>query len=208
MRAPLRWAYAHLNLRHNPFGELPPDERAEVAVVEVGAWLERLGAGRFALQVLGEPGRGKTTHLLALRAELPEATYRHVGEDEHLRAADVAPGRPTMIDECQRLRPRVRRRIFAREGALVIGSHADHTPELVRAGYAVETVRPASELSVKKLAQMFEARIEHARRSPGPVPRIRAETLQALVAEFGTHVRAMEHALYERFQRLTEVADV
>jgi fumarate reductase flavoprotein subunit len=65
--------FAHLNLRFNPFGELDLHLRADVAVVDLADWPKRLAAGRFAIQFLADCGRGKTTHLLALRRHFPDA---------------------------------------------------------------------------------------------------------------------------------------
>ncbi len=206
---PLTPPFVHLNLRRNPFGELPPEERPRLAVVDVGRWIEPLAAQPgFALQVLGDAGRGKTTHLLALREALPEASYRHICEGERVPARAIVPGRPTIIDECQRLLPRARRRVFARGDPLLLGSHEDHEPELRRAGYEVETIRPADDLGRERLVSIVEARIEGARRSQGPVPGVSDEALDALRERYATDVRAMEHCLYEVFQRLSEIRNV
>jgi hypothetical protein len=206
---PLTLPYAHLNLRRNPFGELAPEERPMRAIVDGRRWAAALaGADRFALQVLGESGRGKTTHLLALRAELPRSTYRHITEGERISARAIATGSPTIIDECQRLPPRARRRVFARGGPLLLGSHEDHGVELARAGYRVDTLYPAESLDRERLAAILAERIEASRRGPGPVPRISEPALDALRARYGTDVRAMEHCLYETFQTLAEIRDV
>ena len=206
---PLTLPFAHLNLRRNPFGELPPEERPRLAVVDVGRWVEPLMARPgFALQVLGDAGRGKTTHLLALREALPEASYRHITEGERVPARAIVTGRPTIIDECQRLSPRARRRVFARGVPLLLGSHEDHEPELRRSGYEVDTIRPAETLARERLVSILEARIEASRRAPGPVPTVSDEAVDALRERYGTDVRAMEHCLYEVFQLLSEIRDV
>ena len=60
-------AFAHLNLRRNPFGEPLRAERGELAVADrsmLEEWVERLQRPGFAVQFLGGCGRGKTTHLL------------------------------------------------------------------------------------------------------------------------------------------------
>ena len=206
---PLCLPFVHLNLRRNPFGELPPEERPRLAVVEVSRWIEPLsGPPGFALQVLGDAGRGKTTHLIALREALPGAFYRHIGEGERVTARGIARGRPTIIDECQRLSPRARRRVFGRGDPLLLGSHEDHAPELRRAGYEVATIRPADATGCERLHSIFAARLEASRRGPGAIPRVSDEAVGALRARYGTDVRAMEHCLYEVFQQLTEIRNV
>ena len=206
---PLSLPYAHLNLRRNPFGELPVEERPARAIVAIERWLAPLRSeSRFALQVLGERGNGKTTHLLALRAQLPEATYRHIGEGERVPARAIRRGLPTIIDESQRLSPRACRRVFARGGPLLLGSHRDHADELRREGYEVETIYPAAMLDRPRLIAILDERIESSRRGPGPVPGLDAAVIDALRRRFATNVRAMEHCLYEIFQTLTEIRDV
>jgi len=61
-----RSPYLRWNLLRNPFGELTRQERAELAVVDVAIYLAELQAGRTALHFLGDQGRGKSTHLLAI----------------------------------------------------------------------------------------------------------------------------------------------
>ena len=72
--------FAHLNLRRNPFGEFSVEERAQLAVVDLEPAIAHLSSdvanGRGAVvQVLGEKGFGKTTHLLALYSRHPGASY-------------------------------------------------------------------------------------------------------------------------------------
>jgi len=59
--------WARFNLHRNPFGELTPDERAELAVVNVDYLVEMLGDPRQAVQFIGECGRGKTTRTHPVR---------------------------------------------------------------------------------------------------------------------------------------------
>lgn len=205
---PLSLPYAHLNLCRNPFGELTPAERVQVAVVDLTPWLSQLADPTFALQVLGEKGRGKTTHLLALHACCPDASYRHIDEGERVTVRQIPPGNPTFVDECQRLSAWNRRKLFRRPHALVIGSHQDHRVQLERAGRRVETLRPADRICPEAVLAMLQARVEMARRAPGPIPTLGLSTARRLTSLFGTDVRAMEHHLYEIFQRLEVICDV
>lgn len=78
-------AFEHVNLRFNPFGELDPELRAAVAVLPP---LE-LSAGHV-IQVMGEAGRGKTTHLLAWHHAAPGSGYEYVPEgQDRLRCLDL-----------------------------------------------------------------------------------------------------------------------
>ena len=196
--------YAHLNLRRNPFGEVPANERAALAVVDVEELASLLARPPFVAQFVGEAGRGKTTHLLALRSRFPDAPYVHVGEGERPALPD---GPVLFVDETQRLSRFKRRQLFRRGIALAIGTHEDHELELRQLRAPFRTVLVGG-TSIDRLAQIVERRLESARRGPGPIPRIPRASLQALVDRFGDDVRAIEHELYERIQGLDEIADV
>jgi hypothetical protein len=203
--------FARFNLRCNPFGELPNEERAALAVVDVEEVAGRLASPvRLAVQYMGDKGRGKTTHLLALLESLkarpsPRATWRpvyvHLPEEGPLPA--IPRGDPLLIDEAQRL-PRWRRRwVLGGRRGLALGTHEDLGSLLRRAGFEVLREEPARELTPMRLQAIVRKRLEWARRSPGELPAIPHEVLTQLCARFGDDVRSMEHALYEVFQNLT-----
>ena len=202
-------AYAHLNLTRNPFGEASTAERAALAVVDaehLSDLTEHLARPGFAVQIVGDCGRGKTTHLLALRQAFPEAPWVRV--DPGVRAR-IPSGTPLFLDEAQYLSLWRRRRLYRlRERSLALGTHFDLREELERAGYEVHTIVPAANASVERLEAMFRARIAWARRAPGPLPVVPRSTIETLVTLFGDDVRAMEGALYEALQRAQEIGDV
>jgi hypothetical protein len=175
-------------------------------VLDPAPYLQLLAEPRAALLFLGDKGRGKTTHLLTLRATR-SGTYVHLPEEGPLPTVPI--GLPLLyLDECQRLRRRHRRRLFRGAGALVIGSHEDHSSELRAAGRVVTRVEVGGLLTIERLGLIVERRIEAARRGPGSVPEVSPSSLEALVARFGDDVRGIEHHLYERFQALKEPCDV
>jgi hypothetical protein len=202
-------AYAHLNLTRNPFGEASGAERATLAVIDVEHSIEltrRLARPGFAVQVLGDSGRGKTTHLLALRLAFPEAPWVRVDPGARPR---IPSGAPLFLDEAQYLSSWRRRRIFRRNGrSLALGTHVDLREELERFGFEVRTIRPAEDASVDRLEAIFRARIAWARRASGPVPVVPRRTVELLVARLHDDVRAMEGLLYEALQRAEEIGDV
>jgi hypothetical protein len=197
--------YAQWNLRRNPFGELTREERGELAFVEVESWLDELSRGRTALQFLGPCGHGKTTHLFALQRALPGATYVYLAEDgPQPRIPSV---RPLLLDEAQRLGRWQRRAIFNQVGPLILGSHEDHTAELVRAGYRVVTEHVARLANPGRLRQALNRRIEASRSGPGPLPWIDEAQAAELHQRFGADIRQVERFLYDDFQqRLQEYA--
>jgi ABC-type uncharacterized transport system YnjBCD ATPase subunit len=196
--APITLAFAHLNLRFNPFGELDPEERARVAV------LPPLGVrSGEVVQVMGEAGRGKTTHLLAWHAAIPASGYEYVPEgSDRLRTLSL----PAVFfaDEAQRLCRRDLDRLFCSVDRLVIATHADLAPLARR---PVRTL-VLEGLDLDKLEGIVSRRIEAARRGTGPVPSLSRASLAALIRRFGDDLRSLEAHLYEVFQSLEEPCDV
>jgi len=202
--------FAHLNLRRNPFGEPTRDERGEMAVVDVDEHIDVLRSNSsFAVQFVGNCGRGKTTHMLALHRAFPGSPYVYVPEDGPVpRMPTPAEDGPLFIDEMQRVPRRTRREVMRRGRPLVIGTHRDHTRELRRHGYAVETIRPAAEMDAARLREIVHRRIEWARRGDGDVPRVSESTISSLLSRYGDDVRAIEGHLYDVFQQLERIDNV
>jgi len=191
--------FAHLNLRFNPFGEAGLDERAPLAVVE----LPPLGQGEV-VQFVGDCGRGKTTHLLALRARHPGAVYERLDEGQDRCRGPIPSTRLFLLDEAQRLRPSLLLRLLGREGPLALGTHADLS---AAAGRPLLTVQ-LSGLDVPRLRAIVERRIAWARRRTGLVPVVPDSTLQALIGRHGDDLRAIEGTLYDAFQGMKEPGHV
>jgi hypothetical protein len=157
---------------------------------------------------MGEKGRGKTTHLLAVRRRFPNAPYVHVGEDFLTKRPRIPHGHPLFIDELQRVPPRRRRRIYRRPTSLVVGTHEDFHAELVAAGFDVETVHVGNSLDALRLREILNRRIEAARRGPGPLPQVNIETALALIDRFGDDLRAIQWHMYDLFQNLPGIQNV
>lgn len=198
-------AYAHLNLRWNPFGEIGIDDIAQLAVVHVEQYVKRLQDPGFALQYLGKPGRGKTTHLLALLCYFPQAPYIHFRENSAIPEIPQAP--VLFLDETQRLPVALRKGIFSREASFVIGTHVDHSSEYRKAGLEYESIHLKS-ITIDQLEMIINQRIEWARRDPGPVPTISRTIIAQLIHLYHNDLAAIIAWLYEEFQSLGEITDV
>ncbi|TNE87153.1 MAG: hypothetical protein EP330_19485 [Deltaproteobacteria bacterium] len=197
-------AYAHLNLRMNPFGELEPRHRAQLAVVRLDTVLAHLDAPRAAVQFVGACGRGKSTHLHALRAALPGAHYARLWTDQ----PDPAGLSGTvLLDEADAVGMIRRARLFRAAERLAIGVHRSFATELRLHGFRVHTVH-VSAADPARLATLLRRRIEFARLAEGPIPTLPDHTVHALRARFGDDVRAMEDALYDAVHAMREVRDV
>lgn len=190
-------AFEHLNLRWNPFGEPAPEDAARLAVVEVDQYVERLRRPGFALQYLGEAGRGKSTHLHALHEHFPEAPFVKFPEGVSPPSVPRAP--LLFLDETQRMPPTMRRRVFTSKSSYVIGTHEDHTMEFTRAGLEYVSICLRG-LTPERLAQIIERRIGWARRGPGLLPTVSQEEIEGLIATHEDDLSAILGQLYEEFQ--------
>ena len=142
--------YHAWNLYRNPFGELTRTERAELAVVEdLQPWLEFLRRPRAALQFVGDCGRGKSTHLLALQKAIADSIYVYFPEDGP--RPRLPARRPALIDEAQRMGVWNKWRLLRSSGPIALGTHVDLSSQLGRAGFEIVTVdmqRPLSRQSI------------------------------------------------------------
>lgn len=192
-------AFAHLNLRWNPFGEPPVEERPGLVVFDPQPLIDRLQPG-VALQLRGRHGRGKSSRLLALHRALGAPYVR-------LRDSRTIPTAPiVLLDEGELLLRRPAWRL-ARCRAVAISTHRDLSLPLRALGFRPQSV-VVEGISEERLAALCARRLEWARRGPGPIPVVPPRTLRRLRARFGDDIRSMEGALYEAVQRMREVGDV
>jgi len=219
--------FAHLNLRRNPFGELPLDEWAQAVVpdLDTAALAERLRSGAsgqgFVIQLLGHKGRGKTSHLMALRRHFPDAPYRHFPEDGPrpntlaavLNTSELADAPVLFLDETQRIPRRTRRVLFGHvrdQGrGLVIGTHKNHRRQIRSAGLEL-FAHEVRGLAPAKLLAVCERRFALAARRPPPaaVPSLTPGAAQALIERHGDNLRAILSDLYDVVQRLDTISEI
>lgn len=198
--------FARLNLRWNPFGEVPERDRGRLAVVDrdLSRVVTRLAAPGFAVELLGDCGRGKSSHLYAIRDALRErfgalpVTYVDIGARPDTPRAPVV-----LVDESQHLSPWARRRLFARRASFVLATHESHAGELRRAGVHCETWRVGGP-DAARLRAMVDRRVAWARLAPGPLPEVPDALLASLTRAHGDDLRAIGDALYDWFQRRKE----
>lgn len=197
-----RLPFAHLNLKRNPFGELPLDRRGAVAVGQLADEIEHLREGGI-VEFVGESGRGKSTALHALTHRLDETVYERVPRDGTVpewHEADVL-----LVDELQFLDCRARLDLWRGSTPIACGTHRSFADEIREAGRRVETVDLNRERSLDELAAMFRRRIEaHRRDDDRPVSTLEQSTLRRLRERYASDHRAMENHLYEVFQALDE----
>ena len=203
-------AFAHLNLRRNPFGELNAHERSQLAIVEVSditAFLNQRPSGLFpAVQIVGEKGYGKTTHLLALQNCYPHCTYTWMPEGEEVTVN--TNGDPVFVDEAQRLTRKQQASLWREQKRLVLGTHFDFSDSLRSAGRAVLTIEARRKTNPAQVHAIMNERIRMFRRSLEPVPEISLTVAEQLCERYGSDIRAMLGCLYEHFQSMKDFDDV
>jgi hypothetical protein len=202
--------FEHLNLRRNPFGEFSAEDRTQLAVVDLANALDHLQQSAQkrppVLQVIGEKGFGKTTHLLAIAKHFPDAVYIHIPEGEHVTVPNT--GEPLLIDEAQRLTLWQRLWLFRSRRSLVLGTHRDFTQQLKRAGRSVLTMNAARHTTPERIEQILNDRIKSVRRNSDSIPTVTSATARTMFALYGNDLRSIQHHLYEVFQSLGSVQDV
>lgn len=181
-------------------------ERTVLAVVETRAALQHLTMSRSVVQIVGEKGYGKTTHLLALATHFASASYVHIPEGE--RIAIPKTGEPILIDEAQRLTLMQRLQVFRSNRRLILGTHKDFEKDLRRAARSVLTIAADQFTNESRIHTLLNARVQSARRTDGSIPTITMQTASRLFAQFGSDIRSIEHSLYHTFQQLRDIQDV
>ncbi|MEM1347381.1 MAG: ABC transporter ATP-binding protein [Myxococcota bacterium] len=196
-----RLAYEHLGLWRNPFGVPTPEDWAVLAVVDVEDSVAKAMRGDV-VQIVGEPGRGKSTYMRAMhRAIDPEAPFVYVGPGERPLIPSRAP--VVFVDEGQRLRPWTRMWLGVRVHTLVFGTHGDHTSELRLVGRRVHTVRVGGS-GVRQLAEMIRRRIAWASREEEPRVWVTEEAVAGLVTLCSDDVRRAMKLMFRIFERMEE----
>ena len=206
------FAYARLNLRFNPFGELDRQQKIDNAiprcdVESICEFLSERNAsnGNFdhcepaqdkrAVQFIGRPGSGKSTHLLMLASRLGNYAYVHIPQNCRRKI----PARNfLMVDEAQRLTRRQGKHLLPQASRLIIGTHRCFDKRLVSQGFQVKTIGLDLNPDACWLANALQRKIESARREGGTEPpKISHSTVVKLIDEFGNNIRGMERKLYE-----------
>lgn len=207
----MQLAFAHLNLRRNPFGALSAAESPRLAELDLAEALEFLNrhaehnSRPAAIQFMGRQGSGKTTHLLALLAALPKAVYSPVpiGQPPQIRT----DGDPILIDDAQWLTWTLRRRLFRCDQRLVLATHRDYSAELRRSRRRVITLSSETTVDSETLRRRLNARIEAMRRGPGNIPMISPETARLAWERHGSDMRTIIQKLFHVFQHLRRPDD-
>lgn len=207
--APPPLAFAALNLRRNPFGCVDPDEEAGLAVVDVGPAAAFLGdsasPGRRAVQILGPPGAGKSTHLRALARRRPgDPVWAWSAEDGW--PPSPPPDGPLFVDDAQVLSRGDLARALRRRRRVALATQGCRARGLRRLGFETLTLAVPAMVDPGHLEAVVGRRLDAARRGAGPVPRPDRAHLESLLHRHGPDLRAILADLYRWVQQSAEAA--
>lgn len=209
VRAHPHFPHAALGYRCNPFRALTDEEWEAVFVPPPGleALVEQDGAH---IQVLGEAGRGKSTALRGLTAQLREAgrstAYEYLPDRQRAFRTDPRALDVFLLDEVQRLTFWQRRRLLGeadRGVRLILGSHEDFTLWFKQRGLALHSLS-LDEGAEEHAREVVRRRLEFF--ALGDIPRVKLtdEGLTWLWRRYGTDYRSVETLLYHLFEGLKE----
>ena len=197
-----------LQLHSNPFRALTDEEWMRVAVLRDD--VRMIVDQPQSVQILGAMGSGKTTTLLGLVAVLRErgfrVAYEYVPHGQRHFTTDTTHLAVFLLDEVQRLGWWERRRLLrlGQHGVrLIMGSHADLMGPCTRAHVPLTTIS-LDQINHTQLATILHRRIAWAAVDQPPNIIFAPDAIDFLWSMFGVQLRAMEHFLYDVFQRLEQ----
>jgi hypothetical protein len=205
-----------LGFHCNPFRALTNAEWAEVAVLPEPV-TSSINCSFTHLQILGAMGSGKTTTLLGLTAKLAQtgtrAAYEYLPNGQHHFGTNVSSLEILLLDEAQRLSPRERHRLLATVARsagnlrLVLSSHEDLTPLFAQRALALTTVRYDA-ITENHLRAIITRRLAYFALTDVPSVTVAPDALSYLWQTYRVNLRAVEHLLYEVFQRLQQTGPI
>lgn len=199
------FAFSSLNLKFNPFGELSDSEWVQSAIVDVDRFVNELEQPNVAIQLIGDHGRGKTTHLKIIHQYFFNQAYLKVfpgGPLPKLNSSDIF-----FIDSIDHLTLRERKVIYRKCRSIVFTTHQNLSRELEKEEFHIVTEHVSCRCE-HKLLRILNRKIEVARLGSGEVPTIEMSLVKDLMARYDDNIRAMQNYLYEYFQDLEGMRSV
>ena len=197
------------NLRWNPFRELTHQELHQVIQVNVQALISKVSQSGTALQLMGDAGRGKSTHLYALSRYFNHTSVIYL----HDRTIDRKPhpkipnnAEIHLIDEAQRLRWLWNGWHIRPPCRLILATHVDLSKKLQNRGFTVSTVLIHQPCKAQ-IWEIVQRRLHFARRSSDPIPVLSVLYFETLYQTYKDDIRGMIEALYCTYQNLSESID-
>ena len=180
MRTEDYFPFEKLGLLRNPFGALELDMWSDLSWLHPQL-IHALDSDIPVIQLLGNPGSGKTSALLAIKRELEQrgrtARYIYLEPGTKYPVFTVDEGHILLLDEIERLSTRSRRRLLASATSqpvnrlkLCFSSHQDLEQNLEQAGADRWKTLTLPAIDAAQLQTLLNARIGvFTRKEPRPV---------------------------------------
>ncbi|WP_227430763.1 hypothetical protein [Psychrobacter sp. I-STPA6b] len=204
-------AYHHLNLSHNPFGELDFYTHQVLTVVDIRPLIALFEQPNHILQIIGKHGRGKTSHLLALAQYYPDIAYTQIHDNQPVtfyqkqsiyQNTVYQKNTAYFIDNLENLAWYKRWAVYHRYQRLAVTTYRDFSKEMRLLGKKVTSYH-VSQPDAQQLLTLFNKRIHHAQRNPNlPIPELTLADIKTLQNIFDDNIRSMEQVLYNTFQKM------
>jgi DNA polymerase III delta prime subunit len=203
--------FARLNLRRNPFGEPSVEDLGALFVGGLEDWpsylrADTVGEGANSprcLQLLGPPGCGKTTTLLALRERFSGSALVAWCPVHGCPAIQGSRTGPLFVDDAQMMSGPHLSRVL-RSPVVAVATQKDLGVSFHEAGFCIKTVPVSDRVNLHCLQEMVGRRLEWARRGPGPLPEVEEGALQGLLRRHGRNLMAIQAELYDWYQQLED----
>jgi len=189
-----------LGFKCNPFRTLTDDEWGEIAVLP-----ESLLAAAQApthLQILGALGRGKTTTLMGLYADLKRAgehvAYEYIPEGQTRFNTPLNDLNIFLLDEAQRIK-NFPQALNLRKVRVIFASHQNFASHFARHNQPLATCELDS-ITPDHLRRVIEKRLAYFAFNDQRPVHFADEAIEYLHEKFGSDLRGIERFLYEVFQ--------
>lgn len=203
-------SYEHLNLKYNPFGSLTDEEVSEliVPVLDFQKLADFLHSNtNSVIQIYGQKGRGKTTHLIGFHEHYFEE-YPIVFLERNKKKPPIPKGDLIFVDGVHKLNRWQRWRLWRRNQNLVFVSHFDYSKEFENKKNAFLSFEIKG-FEASHLKTILDKRIRMASiDSVKPCAELSIKTIESLIQKYGDNYRAIIVELYTLFQNLQNLKHV
>lgn len=202
--------YAHfpfyaIGFRANPFQVLTDEEWVKVAVIPP-LFEQAIRQASDHIQLVGAMGRGKSTTLLALQAQMNAGgqvvPMEYIPRGQHRLTTRLDGVSAFILDEAQRLWSwewwRLHQWAKRPEHRLIFSSHVDMGFVFGAMGLALTTLSLDYSACI---AEILQRRLAYfALEDPPPIC-LTPDAISYLKARYGSNLRGIQYFLYEVFQR-------
>ena len=196
--------FQHLNLKYNPFGAVTDEEVGDLIVPvlnfqELSDFLNT--HTNSIIQIYGQKGRGKTTHLIGLHEQYFK-DFPIVFLERNKKKPPIPKAEIIFVDGVHKLNWFQRWRLWNRKQNLVFVSHFDYSNEFKnrKNAYLAFEIKGWESMHLKTI---LDNRIKMAILNPNEkCPEISLERAEELAQKYGDDYLEIVAELYDYFQNI------